>query len=184
MINYLPLNDGLKNSLTKKINQAIINYDKGKLNVVRNFLFAFIEQINSLIAEGKLYYDDVKSLIDYCELILEDINNSLAKNPDNDVSSDPGDVENLIPDKFLLSQNYPNPFNPTTLITYAIPQTGFVTLKIFDVLGNEVTTLVNEVKSEGVYSVTFNASTLPSGIYFYKIQSGNFIDVKKMNLIK
>ena len=184
MINYLTLNDGLKNSLTKKIDQAIINYDKGKLNVVRNVLSAFIDQINSLITEGKLYYDDVKNLIDYCELILEDINHSLAKIPENGVSSDPSDVEKLYPDQFALNQNYPNPFNPTTSITYALPQSGSVTLKVFDILGKEVTTLVNEVKSAGVHSVTFNASTLPSGIYLYKIQSGSFVEVKKMNLIK
>ncbi len=91
---------------------------------------------------------------------------------------------------FYLMQNYPNPFNPTTTIRYSIPvETGHApslhtTLKVYDVLGKEVTTLVNEEKSAGNYEVEFSASTLPSGIYFYKLQAGNFSSVKKMILLK
>jgi len=89
-----------------------------------------------------------------------------------------------IPNQFNLSQNYPNPFNPTTTIKYQIPELSFVTLKIYDVLGNEITNLVNEEKSAGSYEVDFNATTLPSGIYFYKLQAGNFVETKKMVLLK
>ena len=92
-------------------------------------------------------------------------------------------VTNL-PDKYLLSQNYPNPFNPVTKINFAIPKSGLVSLKVYDVLGREVSTLVNEVKNAGTYKVEFNASNLSSGMYFYKVSVNGFTDVKKMMLIK
>lgn len=80
--------------------------------------------------------------------------------------------------------NYPNPFNPLTKIIYSITQDGLVTIKIYNVLGKEISTLVNESKSAGIYETEFNATQLPSGMYIYKIQSGNFTDVKKMLLTK
>jgi hypothetical protein len=89
-----------------------------------------------------------------------------------------------IPGAFELSQNYPNPFNPSTTIRYAIPATGMTTLKIFNILGQEVATLVNEVQTAGVYAVRFDASSLASGLYFFRIQSGSFSQVKKMVLVK
>jgi photosystem II stability/assembly factor-like uncharacterized protein len=85
---------------------------------------------------------------------------------------------------FSLAQNYPNPFNPVTTIKYQIPQKSLVTLKVYNVLGKEVSTLVNEVKPEGVYHVEFNGIDLPSGIYFCKIQAGTFTLVRKMILLK
>jgi hypothetical protein len=88
------------------------------------------------------------------------------------------------PEEFALHQNYPNPFNPTTTIKYQIPELSFVTLKIYDVLGSEIITLVNEEKSIGNYEVDWNASGLPSGIYFYKLQAGNFVETMKMLLLK
>ena len=89
-----------------------------------------------------------------------------------------------IPDGFLLYQNYPNPFNPTSTLSFVISHWSFVSLKVYDVLGNEVATLVNEEKPAGSYEVKFDASSLSSGIYFYKLQAGNFISSKKMILIK
>ncbi len=88
------------------------------------------------------------------------------------------------PAKFELSQNYPNPFNPTTTIKYSVAKEQVVTLKIYDMLGREVATLVNAKKVPGNYKVNFDASKLTSGIYFYRLQSGNFVDVKKMTLMK
>jgi 1,4-alpha-glucan branching enzyme len=85
---------------------------------------------------------------------------------------------------FSLSQNYPNPFNPSTVIQYQIPQPGKVTLKIYDMLGREIRTLVNEFQQNGSHSITFDASHLSSGVYFYRIQSGSFIETKKMLLLK
>ncbi len=88
------------------------------------------------------------------------------------------------PIEYSLSQNYPNPFNPTTNIKYSISSKQFVTLKIYDVLGNEVKTLVSENKESGNYTVKFNASNLASGIYFYRLKAGNFSSVKKLILLK
>ena len=88
------------------------------------------------------------------------------------------------PEGFYLYQNYPNPFNPTTKISYQIPEPSFVTLKVYDMLGNEIKTLVNEEKPAGSYRVEFNGRELPSGIYVYKIQAGFFSQTKKMILLK
>jgi hypothetical protein len=95
---------------------------------------------------------------------------------------------------FQLYQNYPNPFNPTTTIKFAIPNVArdlsrnndksFVTLKVFDILGNEITTLINGTKSPGTYEVTWNAANVPSGVYFYKVNFDNSTIVKKMILMK
>jgi hypothetical protein len=89
-----------------------------------------------------------------------------------------------VPNKYSLKQNYPNPFNPVTKINFALPKQGFVTLKVYDMIGREVRTLVNETKSAGNFTVDFNGSDLSSGIYFYKLESEGFSDVKKMMLIK
>lgn len=92
--------------------------------------------------------------------------------------------ENNIPEGYSLQQNYPNPFNPNTTISYSIPTSGFVSLKVYDLLGNEIAALVNEEKTAGSYSVNFDASNLSSGVYFYKLFAGNYFEVKKMNLMK
>jgi len=91
---------------------------------------------------------------------------------------------NIIPNRFQLNQNHPNPFNPTTHFEYALPSAGYVTLKIFNILGQEVATLINEFQDAGFKSVTFDGSQLSSGIYFYRIWAGTFTDIKKMVLIK
>jgi hypothetical protein len=93
------------------------------------------------------------------------------------------------PSDFSLSQNFPNPFNPVTKIKFEIPDqvrndNAVVTLKVYDILGREIATLVNEEKPAGEYEVEFNAANLPSGIYFYQIKSGNFIENKKMVLLR
>lgn len=86
--------------------------------------------------------------------------------------------------EYILEQNYPNPFNPVTKITYSLPNEGLVTIKLYDVLGNEVATLVNETKTSGKYEVEFNASGLSSGMYFYKLEVGNYSDIKKMIVLR
>ena len=83
-----------------------------------------------------------------------------------------------------MSQNYPNPFNPSTTIGYAIPYSANVTVKVLDVLGNEIETPVNEEKSPGTYELTWHAENLPSGVYFYRLQARDFIETKKMLLLK
>jgi len=88
------------------------------------------------------------------------------------------------PIEYELSQNYPNPFNPSTTIRFTIPEKGNVKLMIFNILGEEVATLLNEAKEAGVHTINFSAAELKSGIYFYKLESGNYLKVNKMNLIK
>ncbi len=99
------------------------------------------------------------------------------------ISSIKSSYEN-IQQGYLLYQNYPNPFNPTTVIDYKIPRSGLVTLKIYDILGREVATLVDDEKPAGNYKVSFDGSRLSSGIYFYRIQAGDYVSVKKMILMK
>jgi hypothetical protein len=95
-------------------------------------------------------------------------------------------VEKIViePSRYNLEQNYPNPFNPTTTIKYELPELSFVTLRVYDVLGGEIVILVNEEKTGGSYEVEFNARTLTSGIYFYQLQAGDFVETKKMVLMK
>ncbi|MBK9097336.1 MAG: T9SS type A sorting domain-containing protein [bacterium] len=112
--------------------------------------------------------------------VFEDYPTSVEPNPD-------------FPNAFLLEQNYPNPFNPSTKIKFEIPGQSasggrndnvLVTLKVYDILGNEVATLVNEDKTPGVYEVEFAAANLASGIYIYRLQSSEFSDTKKMILLR
>jgi hypothetical protein len=93
-------------------------------------------------------------------------------------------ISTTIPNKYFLYQNYPNPFNPATTIKYDIPRDVFVTISIFDLLGRGIMKIVNEYKKPGNYSVSFDGSNLPSGIYFYSLKAGNIIQTKKMVLIK
>lgn len=93
-------------------------------------------------------------------------------------------ISNQIPKSYKLSQNYPNPFNPSTIIKYDLPKEGMVKIVVYDAIGREVKTLVNEEQNAGSYKVEFDGSNLPSGIYFYKLQAGDFTETKKMLLIK
>ena len=102
----------------------------------------------------------------------------------NETNASAVDENHFVPHTPLLNQNYPNPFNPTTKISYQIPEPRFVLLKVFDVLGNEIATIVNEEKAPGEYEVEFNASKYSSGIYFYKLQTGNYSMIKKMVILK
>jgi hypothetical protein len=104
----------------------------------------------------------------------------LAPDPLLDIESN----NDIVISDFKLTQNYPNPFNPNTTIKYQIPKMNYVTLKLYDVLGSEIATLVNEEIPAGVYEVQFDASSLASGIYFYRLQAGNFVESKKMVLLK
>jgi hypothetical protein len=101
------------------------------------------------------------------------------------INSAPTSVEDeLMNLSFKLGQNYPNPFNPSTTINFSIKDAGMVTLKIYDILGNEVVTLVNDVKQPGQYEVKFEASNLPSGTYIYKLVQGKNSEIKKLMLLK
>ena len=94
------------------------------------------------------------------------------------------DYKNKIPISYQLEQNYPNPFNPSTRIVYSIPEEGFVKLAVYNMLGEEVATIVNTTQIAGRYEVIFNASKLSSGVYVYRIEAANFIASKKLILLK
>lgn len=120
-------------------------------------------------------------------IILEDLGNTGTISDTIYVNNQFIGIENKepeVPTKFSLSQNYPNPFNPLTKIRYTLPKNIFVKLKIFDILGKEIETLVNEKQSPGTYEATFDASKYPSGVYFYKLETENYSETKKMVLIK
>jgi hypothetical protein len=95
-----------------------------------------------------------------------------------------GVLDNKILTVFSLNQNYPNPFNPATTISFTLPSKSFVSLKVFDLLGREVATLVNEQKSAGTYTQKWNAANVSSGIYFYRLQADKFTETKKLLLLK
>lgn len=92
--------------------------------------------------------------------------------------------EEHLPERFVLEQNYPNPFNPVTVISYQLPVNSWVTLKVFNVLGQEVATLVNEKREAGRYEVEWNSADAPSGMYIYRLITGEFTAVKKMVLLR
>jgi hypothetical protein len=93
-------------------------------------------------------------------------------------------ISPIIPDRFRLYQNYPNPFNPVTTIRFDLAKNSNVKIRIYDILGREVRTLVNEFKPAGTYELKFDASSIASGTYFYKIEASDFVDIKKMVLVK
>ena len=94
------------------------------------------------------------------------------------------DLDNNLPNKYSLDQNFPNPFNPATTIRYSIPETGLVTIKIYNAIGKEMDVLQNEIKQPGDYEIRYDGSRLPSGVYFYQLKAGAFVETKKMILLK
>jgi len=153
------------------------------------------------LGEGKLIKEDVMSWsysyglglvfqtdIDLLSLFpIQTLHLVYAKIGGKEYGSVPASVsakDKRTPTSFVLSQNYPNPFNPSTNISFSIPSRSFVTLKIYDMLGREVTTIVSEEMSAGSYSRQWNATDIPSGVYFYRLQAGNFNQTKKLILLK
>ena len=106
------------------------------------------------------------------------------RDPTGNVVSGIEDSDSELPEEFSLEQNYPNPFNPSTKIEFRVASSEFVQLKIYDVLGQEVATLVNEVKAPGIYQVTWNATGLGSGVYLYRLTAGSFSDVRKLVVVQ
>ncbi len=138
------------------------------------------QMLNELLAIYKSGddIDMIINLVDHALVLSGEGSKSLPKQ-----SSQESNIEKA-PIEYSLSANYPNPFNPTTVINYQLPVTNYVSLKIYDGIGREVATLVNETKEAGNYEVKFDASKLASGVYFYKLKAGNFTSIKKMILIK
>jgi hypothetical protein len=142
---------------------AKVGFVKGNGTTTQSHAYAFTDNA----ASGKFFY----------RLKQTDFDGKFEYSPTIEVTAG-------TPKAFALSQNYPNPFNPATVISYQLPVSSQITLKVYDVLGREVVTLVNEPKAAGNYTATFDASKFSSGIYFYRLQAGSFIQTKKMVLVK
>ena len=155
-------------------NSTFTNYVSGYQNLdVGNVTY---KNVSGLIS-GTTYYYRVRA---YNSIGSSANSNTITVGPLTHIQQIPSDL----PLTYDLSQNYPNPFNPSTTISYQIPSESFVTLKVFDLLGRELEVLVNEEKTAGFYDVKYNASSLSSGIYFYTIRAGDFIQTKKFILLK
>jgi hypothetical protein len=139
--------------------------------------------VNSGLPGGNSSYTRALTLVGTYLFVVTD-DGLVWRRPLSEMITGVKDQNNDIPSQFILEQNYPNPFNPSTKIRYSVPQSSDVMIKVFDILGKEVATLVNEEKPAGSYDVNFDAAGLSSGIYFYKLQAGNFIETKKMILIR
>jgi len=135
---------------------------------------------------GKEYFKS-GDVIGYCGMVetpIDDWGVDMTTRGSFDVVTGISDSEPVMVERFTLANNYPNPFNPSTKIQYSLPTSEYVSLKVYDIIGREVATLVNTQQSAGSYDVEFNASNLTSGVYFYKINAGSFDAVKKMLLVK
>jgi Secretion system C-terminal sorting domain len=133
-------------------------------------------ELRSLLLTGNLLEEFGATPIEGTDCVIILVKTKLGKQLAANLSE--------LPEEYTLFENYPNPFNPNTNIQYAIPEQSFVKLDVYNSLGEEITTLVSEEHAAGVFSISWNAKNLPSGIYFYKIQAGEFVDIKKMLLMK
>jgi sugar lactone lactonase YvrE len=140
---------------------------------------AFIEGRGTTAEKQKYFYSDNDLHHGNYNYRLEQIDFDGTRSMISEIT-----VVLTLPEIFSLSQNYPNPFNPATVISFQLPISGSVALKVYDLLGREVATLVNEDKPAGKYEIEFDASQLSSGVYFYQLSSGSFIEIKKMTIIK
>ncbi|HTR80377.1 MAG TPA: T9SS type A sorting domain-containing protein [Bacteroidota bacterium] len=162
--------------------QNLSNFAKGTESAIQSSMAANLQKVNSNTWRARvMYIGDLKGsaastdTLDNVYYQEFDVVNS---------GTSVGAQNNVTPNKFELVQNYPNPFNPSTQINYSIANNAHVTLKVYNVLGQEVASLVNGNETAGSHSVTFNASNLASGMYIYKLASDNFTSVKKMMLLK
>jgi len=153
---------------------GVMTYDDEELN---ELFPPFSEVLDSTVYVYSVYIDKNNNKW------LGDNNGYVVKYTGENIT-DVKDDKQSIPDNYFLSQNYPNPFNPTTKIVYQIPALNFVTIKVYDVLGNKIITLVNEEQTAASYEVEYDASKLSSGVYFYQLNAGSFIETKKMILLK
>ena len=176
-ISYLSYNTGFQNiAITSDDKYAFVagSFEKLIISLADNSVIQTFTAGGTSIAtspDGSIFY-------------VTDSYNGTVRVYKRQIPSEVKNEHNPIPLAFLLQQNYPNPFNPNTIINYAIPKKSIVVIKVYDVLGNEVATLLNEEKNAGNYRVEFNGNNLASGIYFYRITTGDFVSVKKMLLLK
>ena len=181
--------------MSKVVNNRIIAQNKNtslaESAIINNAYIALYDE-NNIDEAVKIFKEALKQPELSTEMELENVRDAIKSYP-GALGKQVGDLpalgkslanEKVIPKEYELFNNYPNPFNPTSTIRYGLPMDGFVTLKVYDILGREVATLVNEQKHAGNYEVIFSASNLPSGIYFYRLKAGSFTHTKKMILLR
>jgi photosystem II stability/assembly factor-like uncharacterized protein len=137
-----------------------------------------------IAANNGLTNTNISSIVLNDQYLFAGTSNGVWRRPLSEIITGIDNQQNNLPSNYSLQQNYPNPFNPTTTINFSIPKSGFVSIKVFDILGRKVTSLVNENKPVGNYKVEFNSSKLSSGIYFYRMESGSFSQTKKLIVLK
>ena len=163
---YMGFAGEVVNAPISQVERIIFEFAFDQAGIIRGYFAEF------LIDHMRFWYKYPDGT--YSPTIIDSFEGTITGVNDND----------QIPHSFSLGQNYPNPFNPRTMINFQLPISDYVRLVVYDVLGREVVTLVNEEKIPGAYSVTFDGSQLPSGTYFYRLEAGGFIKTKKMQLVK
>ncbi len=174
--------DGFRANFLWLTNNGQLYYRSGKPQVSGFWTASAFRMDGAGFAPGSLAR--VGNVNGSCFAIYSNQNNTTLYSVNGCSGNHVGVEPNEIPVQYSLSQNYPNPFNPNTSIKFEIPKSGFVKLAVYDILGKEVVTLVNEKRDAGVYLVDFNATGLSSGVYFYKLITEDFTDLKKMTLLK
>jgi hypothetical protein len=177
VFNIVPANNSGLNATLK------MYYDESELNGVPESNLQLFKSTNGADGTWDRYgggvdvtqnYVELSGIADFSYWTLADSDHPLPVEKDEDTQ----------PQSFSIEQNFPNPFNPSTVINYQIPKNSFVSLIVYDVLGNKVAELVNQAQTPGNYSISFDASSLASGLYFYTMRSDNYISTSKMLLLK
>ena len=185
---YYSVNKGSDWLRTSLKNHRVLAFDAYGANLfagtVDSGVFVSTDGTNWTAVDSGLTDMNVDHLAVFGSNLFAATDNCVWRRPLSEMITAVKDKGNNVPFQFSLSQNYPNPFNPTTVISYELPTNSFVVLKVFDVLGREVKSLVTERETAGNHSVAFNASNLPSGVYFYRLQAGSLMETKKLVLLK
>ncbi len=171
LVRWGNLSQGNGNALNVKLNAALQKVNQGNNNSAINQLGAFNNQVEALVRTNRLVPEYGETLTAEALDIIQDLSRRLS-------------VQVEQPSSFALAQNYPNPFNPSTTIRFDIPKSGYVTLKVYDILGNEAASLVNETLTANSYEIKWDAVNYPSGVYFYRLTAENYTETRKMMLIK
>ncbi len=181
------------NAIIKNLTNIISDFQSNEVVYKQTLFdlgFLYLNSLNDGLHASK-YFSQLEQAYPN-DLLVQEAKYLLGNDADNvglaklsaDDNNDLSATAIALPTEYKLFQNYPNPFNPTTTINYQIPKDGRVTIKVFDILGREVKTLVDEFKPSGQYLVRFDASHLSSGLYFYSLKSDSYSVVKKMMLLK
>jgi hypothetical protein len=178
-ISWATINDGLPH-----VNNYVLAVSGAKIFVgTYNDVLFSINNGSSWISTN-LTYGAISFAVSDTFLFAGTSGDGIWKRPLSEMVTTVKDNENNIPMRFSLSQNFPNPFNPSTTISFTLPSKSFVSLKVFDMLGREVATIISEIMTEGTYSRQWNAGNKPSGVYFYCLQTDSFTETKKLVLVK